>query len=133
MIALDIFKKSYILRKFQQEGEGYTWNDIVALMNVQPLTGKDLLVLPEGERCIKRCMVICENKYDLQTSDEIRGIWGDWIYYRGAWYKCEGADARDATPIGQTSAQFVIVCGNYPANLLEPPALQGGGNVNDGK
>lgn len=125
-MALSIFKKPYVLRKFTAEGEGYRWEDQIAQLDVQPLTGKDLLVLPEGERRIKRCKVICENEHDLRISDEDRGIWGDWIYYRGSWYKCEGADARDATPIGQTSAQFVIVTGNYPANVMAPPTLEGG-------
>lgn len=125
-MALSIFKKPCVLRKFTAEGEGYRWEDQVAQMNVQPLTGKDLLVLPEGERRIKRCKVICENEYGLRTSDEEHGVWGDWIYYRGAWYKCEGADARDATPIGQTTAQFVIVAGNYPAGVMAPPTLEGG-------
>lgn len=129
-MALGIFKKSYILRKFTAAGEGYTWDDQTVQMNVQPLTGKDLLVLPEGERRIKRCKVICENQCDLRISDEEHGIWGDWIFYRGSWYRCEGADARDATPIGQTTAQFVLVTGNYPANVLEPP---GEGDGNDGK
>lgn len=122
-MALGIFKKQYVLRKFASEGEGYVWSDQAALMNVQPLTGKDLLVLPEGERRIKRCKVICENRYDLRISDEEHGIWGDWIFYRGSWYKCEGADARDATPIGQTTAQFVLITGNYPGNLMEPPRI----------
>lgn len=132
-MALGIFKRPYTLRKFSANGEGYAWKDQIVPMNIQPITGKDLLALPEGERRIKRCNVICENTCELQTSDETRGIWGDWIYYRGAWYKCEGADPMDATPIGQTSAQFVIVSGNYPVDLLEPPKPQEEGNGNDSK
>lgn len=120
-MALSIFKKPHILRKFYPEGNGYRWEDQTVMLNVQPLTGKDLLALPEGERSIKRCKVIGENTCNIRVSDEEHGIWGDWLFYRGSWYKCEGADPRDATPIGQTSSQFVVVRENYPENVLVPP------------
>ena len=59
MGVLGIFRKRYVVRRFQSQKivNGYVaapYEDIVTSLNVQPLTPNELLALPEGERRFRR-------------------------------------------------------------------------------
>ena len=122
MGTLGIFKKWHVIRKFGKERpDGTEYHDYLAFLNVQPLQSKEIMTLPEGERRYKRVKVIGSNKYDLRCVDDDLGVPGDWLFYRGKWYRCEFANARDATPAGQTTAQFVEVKDTYDSVVMEAP------------
>lgn len=60
MGGLKIFRRKYTVRRFGPQEDvpgGYTtapYEDVVTFLNVQPLSTKELLALPEGERSTKR-------------------------------------------------------------------------------
>ena len=60
MGGLKIFRRKYTVRRFGTQEDvpgGYTtapYEDVVTFLNVQPLSTKELLALPEGERSTKR-------------------------------------------------------------------------------
>lgn len=133
---MDIFKKEYVLRKFgeQKEIDGYMtapYIDSVAKLNVQPQSTDEIAVLPEGDRAVKRIKAI--GKVEIHTADDFKGIPADRLFYKGKWYECEGSDIRDNTPIGQTSAVFVLITKSESEELLKEPDMEAikNGDVND--
>ena len=111
-MVLNIFKKPYILRKFEKSelvrGRSHAkYTDSTVMLNVQPLTTEELMTLPEGMRKKKNIRAI--GKVLIRTADEKTGTLADRICYRGEWYECTGSDIWGNTPAGQTEAVFGLV------------------------
>ena len=88
-------------------------------INVQPLSTKELLALPEGERSTKRVKAFGD--LQLTAADQYQGIPGDWLFYRGSWYKCVSAFPWDHTMLAHCRSEFAIIPeGELPDNV-EPP------------
>lgn len=109
---LDIFKKPYTLRTFEKteiiNGRPRTkYSDRTVMLNVQPLTTKELIALPEGIRREKNIKAF--GRTEIRTADEEAGILADRIFYQGRWYECTGSDAWGNTPVGQTEAVFGLI------------------------
>ena len=126
MGGLKIFRRSCTVRRFGLQEDvpgGYTtapFEDVVTALNVQPLSAKELLTLPEGERGVKRLKTFGD--LQLTASDQYQGIPGDWLFYRGEWYKCVSAFPWDHTMLGHCRSEFVMVPeAELPFNM-EPPA-----------
>ena len=120
MGVLGIFRKRYVVRRFKTQKivNGYAvapYEDIAVSLNVQPLTPNELLALPEGERRFRRL---------LTASNPKEGIPGDWLYYRGEWYKCVSAAPWDHTILSHCESQFAAVAEAEPSANLEPPRME---------
>lgn len=127
-MALSIFKKPYILRRFtpaEDDPESFEYQDYRVSLNVQPFDTKELMALPEGDRATKRVKAYGENRYGIRPADEDEGIPGDWLYYRGKWYMCEAGNNNDNTPIGQNVSQFVALRTRYPEYMTAAPDESG--------
>ena len=125
MGGLNIFRRKYTVRRFGPQEDvpgGYTtapYEDVVTLLNVQPLSTKELLALPEGERSTKRVKAFGD--LQLTAADQYQGIPGDWLFYRGSWYKCVSALPWDHTMLAHCRSEFAIIPeGELPDNV-EPP------------
>lgn len=123
-MALSIFKRRHIIRRFTPDPEAeerFLYQDYAVMLDVQPLDTKELMALPEGERSTKRVKAYGDNRYGIMPTDEDAGAMGDWLYYRGKWYKCESGNNNDVTPIGQNVSQFVALRKRYPDYIMAPP------------
>lgn len=128
MGGLKIFRRKYTVRRFGSQEDvpgGYTtapFEDVVTSLNVQPLSAKEFMALPEGERSTKRIKAFGD--LQLIASDQYQGIPGDWLFYRGAWYKCVSALPWDHTLLTHCRSEFVMVPeSDLPFNM-EPPFPQ---------
>lgn len=134
MNLLEIFKKDYILRQFGEQTfeKGYaksSYQDKLVKLNVQPITGSDLLALPEGLKGQKNLTAI--GKVRMKTADEETGTLPDWLYYKGKWYECKGVDEWDHTFIGQTVATFTLITNSENPTVFIPPKQKEDGVLND--
>lgn len=123
---MDIFKKEYVLRRFepQEVTQGYPcspYSDSMVKLNVQPLSTKELMALPEGMRGAKRITAIGG---DLNTVNELLGVLGDRLFYKGNWYECESAQDWDNTPAGQRVSTLVICGKSENAGILKAPDME---------
>jgi hypothetical protein len=118
---LGLFKKSYTVRKHQQQEikKGYAsaaYTDIILRLNVQPLTPNEILALPEGERTVKRIKSFGVGP--MESADEYGNVPGDRLFYRGIWYECVSSVPWDHTMLSHYRSEFVAL----PANKQpEPP------------
>lgn len=126
MGGLKIFRRKYTVRRFGPQEDvpgGYTtapFEDVVTSLNVQPLSTKELMALPEGERSTRRVKAFGD--LQLTTSDQYQGIPGDWLFYRGAWYKCVSSLPWDHTLLAHCRSEFVMVPeSELPFNMEPPP------------
>lgn len=124
MIGTDIFKKTYIIRRFEQQEiirghavSGFT--DVKTKLNVQPLNPDELQSLPEGERSVKRVKAFGD--YPLTAADQTSGTPGDWLYYKGHWYECKSSVDWDHTLLAHFRSEFVIVPETELDENIEPP------------
>lgn len=127
MGVLGIFRKRYVVRRFKPQRivSGYAtapYEDMAVSLNVQPLTPNELLALPEGERRFRRLKAYGDLL--LTASNPKEGIPGDWLYYRGEWYKCVSAVPWDHTILSHCESQFAAVAETEPSANLEPPKLE---------
>lgn len=80
-MGIGIFRRSYTVRRFKPQEDvpgGYVtsqYEDVVTALNVQPLSTKELMALPEGDRSVKRLKAFGD--LQLTTSDQEQGILGD--------------------------------------------------------
>lgn len=124
MGGLNIFRRKYTVRRFgpQIVVEGYAtapYEDVVTLLNVQPLDPDELQALPEGERQFKRLKAFGD--LQLTAADQDAGVPGDWLYYLGRWYKCVSAVPWNHTMLSHCRSEFVAVAESDAALNLEPP------------
>ena len=124
-MGIKIFRRKYTVRRFGPQEDvsgGYTtapFEDVVTPLNVQPLSTKELMALPEGDRSTKRVKAFGD--LQLTAADQYQGTPGDWLFYRGAWYKCVSALPWDHTMLAHCRSEFIIVPeGELPFNM-EPP------------
>lgn len=108
-----IFRRSCTIRRFGLQEDvpgGYTtapFQDVVTDLNVQPLSAKELLALPEGERSVRRVKAFGD--LPLTAANQDRGVLGDWLFYCGSWYKCVSALPWDHTILAHCRSEFVLV------------------------
>lgn len=112
MGGLSIFRKPYTIRRFGEQEiiSGYatsSYEDLTAILNVQPLSADELQALPEGERQIKRLKSFGD--FEFRAADQKAGTPGDWLYYYGQWYKCVSSLIWDHTMLCHCNAEFVAV------------------------
>lgn len=124
-VGIGIFRRKYTVRRFKPQEEvpgGYVtsqYEDVVTSLNVQPLSGRELMALPEGERSTKRLKAYGD--LQLITSDQDNGILGDWLFYRGSWYRCVSAAIWDHTLLAHCQSEFVKVPESEIPHNMEPP------------
>lgn len=109
---LDIFKRPCTLRSFEKtDFSGMhpraRYSDRTVMLDVQPVTARELITLPEGMRRDKNVKAF--GKVEIKTADEVSGTLADRLLYRGQWYECTGADIWGNTPVGQTVAVFGLI------------------------
>lgn len=124
MGGLSIFRKKYTIRRFgpQEITSGYAtapYEDVVTLLNVQPLDPDELQALPEGERQFKRVKAFGD--LQLTAADQSTGTPGDWLFYLGKWFKCVSAVPWDHTMLAHCRSEFAAVAETEPNLNLEPP------------
>lgn len=137
-MVLNIFKKPYTLRRFEKSEliRGHIhakYTDSTVMLNVQPLTTEEIMVLPEGMRKKKNIKAI--GKVPIRTADEKEGTLADRIYYHGEWYECTGSDVWGNTPVGQTEAVFGLVPhekGDIQFSSVANKGAEGGNSDGDG-
>jgi len=122
---LDIFKKKYTLRQFGKaavDGDGYAnmpYEDRPVSLNVQPLTVKELEILPEGSRSKKR--VKSFGDFPIRTAEQEKGFMADRLFYDGKWYECESSSNWGHIMLAHYESQFVQVTeSEFPEDILAP-------------
>ena len=116
--AINIFKKPYTIRRYGQQTitGGYAsapYTDFRTQLNVQPLSAKEVMALPEGERAAKRLKSF--GKVKLAHSEDSGETPGDRIFYNGEWFECVSADMWDHTLLSHWRSEFILL----PANEQE--------------
>lgn len=111
-MGFNFFRKRYTIRHFGEDEiiEGYahtTYEDSEVMLNVQPLSGKELAALPEGERTTKR--VKAYGDMIFTTGDQNMGRRGDWLLYHGHWYECVSSAEWDHTMLAHCKSEFVEI------------------------
>lgn len=124
MGGLRIFRKKYTVRRFSPQSivGGYAtadYEDMVALLNVQPLDPDELQALPEGERQYKRLKAYGDLQFT--AADQSTGTPGDRLFYYGKWYKCVSAVPWDHTMLAHCKAEFSALTEADAQLNLEPP------------
>lgn len=110
------------MRRFgeQKVVDGYStceYEDLIAVLNVQPLSSDEMQSLPEGERQVKRLKAYGD--FQFTAADQKAGTPGDWLYYYGQWFKCVSAVPWDHTMLSHCKAEFVAVSETDSSCLLE--------------
>jgi hypothetical protein len=111
-MSIGIFRRLYAIRRrgAQQIINGYAtsdYTDFTVNLNVQPLSTKELLALPEGSRTVKRVKSFGSDA--LISADEHGQTPGDCLFYNGEWYECITCVHWLHTPLSHYEAQFVIL------------------------
>ena len=117
-MGFGIFKRSFVIRRFGEERliDGYgvaPFSDMVAHLNVQPLSKDEIQALPEGEQRVKRMKAFGDLVFT--TADQSTGRRGDWLFYQGKmdpeghWYECVSSLGWDHTMLSHCRSEFVIV------------------------
>ena len=125
-MGIGIFRRKYIVRRFkpQEIVNGYAlsaYEDIITPLNVQPLSADELQALPEGERRFRRLKSF--GSLQLAAANQQQGSPGDWLYYRGEWYKCVSAVSWRHTILSHCKAEFAAVAETDPNADLSPPEM----------
>jgi hypothetical protein len=118
---IGIFRRPYIIRRRGEQRivNGYAtsdYTDFTVNLNVQPLSAKELLVLPEGSRTVKRVKSFGSDA--LISADEHSQTPGDNLFYDGEWYECVKCVHWLHTPLSHYEAEFVLLSGQS----APPPA-----------
>lgn len=134
-MVLDIFKKSYTLRRFEKselvKGRSRAkYTDQIVSLNVQPLSLTEVATLPDGIRRSKNIRAI--GKVDIRTADEKAGMLADRLFYRGEWYECTGSDIWGNTPVGQTEVVLGLIPNVEAGDILLFPSSEEDGNDTKG-
>lgn len=125
MALLNIFKRKYVIRRFGKQtevGNGQSaapYSDIIVPLNVQPILADGFEVGAEGERRHKRLKSF--GSIDLQATNQFTGIPGDFLFYRGYWYKCTSAAPWDHTRLSHCEAEFSAIGEGDPAYRMPKP------------
>lgn len=124
MIATDIFKKTYTVRRHGEQkiirGHAVSrYTDMKVKLNVQPLNPDELQSLPEGERSVKRIKSFGKDR--LTAADQLTQTPGDWLYYKGRWYECKSSVDWDHTQLAHFRSEFVIVPETELDENVRPP------------
>lgn len=119
-----LFRRKYIVRRFkpQKVVGGYAisdYEDVVTLLNVQPLKPDEVQALPEGERQFKQLKAFGDLL--LTAADQATGTPGDWLFYYGRWYKCVSSTPWDHTTLSHCRSEFSAVAETEHELNLEPP------------
>ena len=114
-MSLMIFKRPYILRRFTKQkvvnGRPQArYKDILVMLDVQPLSSKELMTLPEGDRAVKRIKAFGSEK--IRTADEAGQTLADRVFYEGNWHECTSSDNWDHTLLKHYETQFVLCAPN---------------------
>ena len=134
-MVLDIFKKSYTLRRFEKselvKGRSRAkYTDQTVSLNVQPLSLMEVATLPDGVRRSKNIKAI--GNVDIRTADEKAGTLADRLFYRGEWYECTGSNIWGNTPVGQTEVVLGLIPNVEAGDILLFPSSEKGGNETEG-
>jgi hypothetical protein len=124
-MAIGIFRRPYTIRRHgeQKVVNGYAVSgssDFTALLNIQPLSAKELLALPEGERTIARVKTFGADA--LISADEHSETPGDLLCYDGSWYECKSCVHWLHTLLTHYEAEFVILADQ---TAQDPPGSGG--------
>jgi len=111
-LGIGIFRRSYTVRRHaeQEISGGYAsakYSDDKMMLNVQPMSNKELLALPEGNKAVKG--VKAYGGKMLAPANENGGIPGDRLYYLGQWYVCVSSARWDHTPLMHYRSQFTLL------------------------
>lgn len=111
-MGMGIFRRPYTIRRrgAQKIVNGYAVSgdsEFAAMLTVQPLSSKELLALPEGERTVAR--IKTSGADALTAADEQNGIPGDLLYLDGKWYECTSCVHWRHTPLAHYEAEFVVL------------------------
>lgn len=111
-MGIGMFRRPYTIRRRGEQKivNGYAvggGSEFTAKLNIQPLSAKELLALPEGERSIAR--VKTRGADALVSADEHSRTLGDLLYFEGRWYECKSCIHWLNTPLTHYEAEFVIL------------------------
>lgn len=126
-----IWKKSYTLRRYKQQKvkKGHatvSYEDTVVNLNVQPLSNTELMVLPEGDRSVKRIKAFGD--FPIYTADQKTGRPSDKLFFEGSWYECVMSVFWEHTPLSHYRSEFVIVAEPGKSESLPSSPTEGGDN-----
>jgi hypothetical protein len=124
-VAIGIFRRPYTIRRRGEQKlvKGYAVSgdsEFTAMLNIQPLSAKELLALPEGERTVGRVKSFGADA--LLSADEHSRTPGDLLYYSGKWYECKSCVHWTHTPLAHYESEFVILADQKK----QKPPLTGG-------
>lgn len=104
-----MFESGYILRRFSAPSPDgcCVYQDHIVRLNVQSLNSKELQVLPEGERSLRRIKSF--SKVEIHTVSQRTGTPADQLYCDGEWYECEQASKWSHTPLSHYECQWVVL------------------------
>ena len=124
-MGINIFKRLYTVRKYKPQviEQGYAsadeYMDVEMMLNVQPMSPNELMVLPEGERTLKRVKAIGSD--EITAADDATGIPGDRLLYAGSWYECKSSVHWDHTMLRHYRSEFVILPYSEQEKMIDEP------------
>lgn len=100
MGLLERFGSTYTVRRYEaghyDRGRwvaGTSYTDMYIVASIQPLTGKERELLPEGERTKE--VIRIYTKYGLRQAMEQQNVKGDRVTYKGRAYEVRRVDTWD--------------------------------------
>lgn len=119
------WRKKYTRRRFtapkKVKGKlAYNYIDSEVFLDVQPVTGKELLVVPEGNRQLARIKTFGETEFIVTEQGSQKK--SDLLFYAGHWYECEYCKRHGNTPLAHYRSQFVMLA----EAVEEQPPSEGG-------
>lgn len=70
--------------------------DDTILISIQPLSGRDLQALPEGQRVEGIFKGYCHPEDDVRAMDQNAGLKADHIFYQGYWHEVQQTQPYDS-------------------------------------
>lgn len=139
-MSLGIFRRKFVIRRFGEEsmvmGCGVApFSDVVASLNVQPLSKDELKALPEGEHRVKRMKAYGDMV--LNPADQSAGKRGDWLFYQGNmdpeghWYECVSSIGWDHTMLHHCKSEFIRVSESEASRVSLPTTIAERGEGGD--
>ena len=121
---IGIFWKPFVVRRHgkQKVVNGHAqapYTDDIARLNVQPQAPDSFEGREAGDVTVKHLKAWGPDA--LTSADELQGIPGDLLFYRGAWYECKSSAKWDHTPLRHYQSDFVIL---PAAEQPKPPEVK---------
>ena len=107
-----MWKRPYTVRRHgaQTLEGGYASaavNGTLVMLDVQPLSPKELLALPEGDRATER--VKAYGKAKISAADDDAQTPGDQLLCDGRWYECVSCARHANTMLGHYRSEWTLM------------------------